>query len=93
MNRTGESVRRIIALTGLALAIAFLGVGLAKKHKVLLLDAEELAREFGLPPVFEPISDLQLVIDTTFSGVIRKGDRLQSTYDRSAPPQKRACPT
>jgi len=78
----------------LALSAALLFIGSRATHDVRVMDAQELARlfDFDLEP-FDTISDRQLLIDATFTGVVRKDGRLYSTYDRMAPPMKRACPT
>ncbi len=47
-----------------------------------------------LPPPSEyHFSDRQLVENTTFTGVVRKEDKLYLTYDASQKRGKRACPT
>ena len=83
-----KTIERAVAIALLILACAFLLAGAVLRHKVY--DAE--ADDFGVP-AFLRISERQLVIDSTFSGVERKGDRLYSTYDRSQPRAKRSCPT
>jgi hypothetical protein len=80
-----------------ALSLLVLGVGLLVaargiSHDVRVMDAEELAEILGVAP-FETISERQLLVDATFTGVVHRGAALYSTYDRSAPPRKRACPT
>ncbi len=92
MSRKSESIRKILAIAGVAASVAFLGVGSFTKHKVITAEAEEDLELLGFL-TFEPISDLQLIIDTTFTGVVRKGDKLHSTYDRTKPRGKLACPT
>lgn len=81
------------------MSIAILGVsgallvaGGKRTHEVVGEDAEELAELLGFVP-FELISDQELVIDATFTGVVRRGELLVSTYDRSQPRKKQACPT
>ncbi len=73
-------------------SLAMVVVGARGSHEVCTVDAEELAEVLGFAP-FETISDRQMIIDATFAGVIRKGGKLYSTYDRSQPAGKRACPT
>jgi hypothetical protein len=80
--------RNIAAGVVLALALAFLWVGARREHKAYDSDDEG----FGIL-TFRRISDRQLVMDATFGGVERRDGRLFSTYDRSAPGGKRACPT
>lgn len=79
---------RIAAALVMAVAVLLLLAGAARTHRVY----DENTEEFGLLS-FTRISDAELVIDATFSGVERKGDRFYSTYDRSEPRGKRACPT
>lgn len=47
------------------------------------------------PAAFFRISQVALVVDSTFSGITRAATdgRLVSTYDRSQPQGRRACPT
>lgn len=86
MSRTGKE--RIIAALLLGLAALLLLAGSMRTHKVY----NRGGAEFGLLS-FTRISDGQMVVDATFSGVERQGDRLYSTYDRSEPRGKRTCPT
>ena len=81
-------LERILAGVVLAVAMSLVIIGTVRSHKAY--DAE--TEEFGIV-AFTRISDRQLVEDATFSGVLRKGDRLYSTYDRAVPKGKRACPT
>ncbi len=74
------------------ISLAMIGYGCFHTVPVRTVDADELAEVLEFHP-FEDISDLQLVIDSTFTGVIRRDGAIYSNYDRSAPPQKRACPT
>ncbi len=93
---------RILPRPGRRLSLSFwlvllAGVGMLARghpatHEVRTEDADELADLLGFAP-FEPISEYQLIIDATFTGVARRDGHLYSTYDRAAPPQKRACPT
>ena len=79
---------KVSAVTVLVVAIALLAVGAVRSHKVY----DSVGEEFGIL-TFLRISDAQMVIDATFSGVLRKGERLYSTYDRTQPRGKQACPT
>jgi hypothetical protein len=88
VNAARETYRKIWASILGAVAVALLATGAVVTHKVYQADAEE----FGIL-AFTRVSDRELVIDTTFSGSIRKGDRLYTTYDRNGPRGKRACPT
>ena len=45
------------------------------------------------PPSEYHLSDRQLVENTTFTGVVRKEDKLFLTYDASQKRGKRGCPT
>jgi hypothetical protein len=44
-------------------------------------------------PLFEQISDSDLVANATFTGVVRRDGRLYWTYDPSQKQGKQACPT
>ena len=70
------------------LAVVFLVAGGYRSHKVY----DQAKEEFGLRN-FSDISEYQLVQDATFSGTIRKWGELYSTYDRTGPKGKIACPT
>lgn len=80
--------KKTIAAAGLLVALALLLMGSMRTHKVYESDTEE----FGLL-TFHRVSEFQMVVDATFHGVVREGDRLYSTYDRSQPRGKSACPT
>jgi len=70
------------------IAITLLAAGSLREHKVY----EKSQEQFGLRN-FVDIGEYQLVEDATFSGTIRKGDELFSTYNRAVPKGKMACPT
>lgn len=70
------------------IAAAFLIAGSYREHKVY----DKSEQEFGLRK-YTDISEYQLVEDATFSGTIRKWGELYSTYNRTAPKGKMACPT
>lgn len=80
--------KKVIAVAGLLVALALLLMGSMRTHKVYESDT----KEFGLL-TFHRISEFQMVVDATFHGVAREGDRLYTTYDRSQPRGKSACPT
>jgi len=80
--------RKIIALAALIIALALLVAGSFRTHKVYESDTDE----FGLL-TFYRINEFQMVVDSTFHGVAREDDRLYTTYDRSQPRGKSACPT
>lgn len=71
-----------------ALAIILIIIGSLISYKVY----DKETKDFGIISFYK-IKDMQLVIDSTFSGTIKKGDKLYSTYDRSQPAGRRACPT
>jgi len=91
MNPGTTNIRRIVAFSCLCLALLLILVGLARSHKVYDRVEGEM-QEFGIL-TYQRVTDLQLVIDATFSGVLREGNRLVSTYDRSMPRGKQSCPT
>lgn len=70
------------------LALIFFLIGSFRRFKVY----DNLKEEFGLRHYSE-IGEYQLVKDATFSGTIRKGGELFSTYDRTSPKGKTGCPT
>lgn len=86
MNRA--RMEKAAGWTALVAALVFIGVGWLRSHKVYAADSEE----YGIL-VFERIAERQLVVDATFSGVLRRDGRLFSTYDRSQARGKQACPT
>ncbi len=83
-----ETKERIVAAFLLAAAVLLLLAGGMRTHQVY----DESTEEYGLRS-FTRISDAELVEDATFSGVERLDGRLYSTYDRSEPRGRRACPT
>lgn len=78
----------IVAVALLILALALLLAGSFRTHRVYETDSGE----FGIL-TFYRISELEMVVDATFHGVAREGGRLYTTYDRSQPRGKTACPT
>lgn len=68
----------------LLLSLMFIAIGLLRTLKVHDLDTELF---------YHRIPERQVVIDTTFSGIIRKNGKLYSTYDRSVKLGRQACPT
>ncbi|MBP7829228.1 MAG: hypothetical protein KA248_04850 [Kiritimatiellae bacterium] len=83
-----ERIEKAAGWAVLAAALVLVGVGWLRSHKVYAADSED----YGIL-VFERIADRQLVVDATFSGVLRRDGRLFSTYDRSQVRGKQACPT
>ena len=82
---------KAVAFGLLLLAVLFLAVSAVHAHKVYDKEDNGFAG-FGLA-TFTPLSERQLVVDATFSGVTRKGGKLYSTYDRLQARGKKACPT
>ena len=80
--------QRPFAIAVLVVALALLLVGNLRVHKVYDADAEE----WGLVG-FVKIGERDLVEDATFTGVVRRTEKLYSTYDRTQPRGKRLCPT
>jgi hypothetical protein len=80
--------RRTAAVGVLAVAVALLVASAARRHAVYDRDAAEFGIELATN-----VSERVLVADTTFRGVELRDGRLYSTYDRSQPVGKRACPT
>jgi len=77
-----------LAVTLLAVALALLIAGSVRSYKIYDKDNED----FGIL-TFHRVTDRMLVIDATFHGVDRTGERLYTTYDRSQKQGKRPCPT
>lgn len=101
-------VRTGIAIGLCAAALACVAAGAVRTHRVLYEQPAEsrepviiapgglqLPGMRKLPPkiITQTITEAQLVIDATFTGVLRKGDTLFTQYDRSKPGGRRACPT
>jgi len=80
--------QKLLVITALVVALAFLVVANVQVHKVYDADAEE----WGLV-AFVKISERELVEDATFTGVVRRAEKLYSTYDRTQPRGKQLCPT
>ena len=93
LDRKLESRRKVVGACALAVALLLFAAGMLSRHEVILINGEELAKEFDLPPLHKEITDRELVIDTTFTGVVREGGKLHFTYDLNKPAGKRACPT
>ena len=84
-NKIHQKILLVIALMA---AAALLVLGARRSHKIYDPETEE----FGIESfVFVP--EYKIVVDATFSGTKRTGDKLYTTYDRSEPVGKRACPT
>lgn len=78
----------ILVLAGAAMVVG----GFVRSHEVATFDSDELEELLGFVTT-ETISDREMIEDATWAGVTRRKGRLYSTYDRSAPPTNRACPT
>lgn len=83
-----DSKRKLSAIVALAIAFGFVLAGAARTHRAYTQDGDT----FGLL-TFDKVSERQLVVDSTFTGVERRNGRLFSTYDRTVERGKRACPT
>jgi len=84
--------RKLIAWTLLAGSLAMVAYGAGRKHTVYD-PLDPFAAELVALPNARTISELQLVIDSTFGGVVRRAGELWSTYDRTVARGKRSCPT
>lgn len=82
------TLERILQIILALVAVILLAAGSDREYKVY----DNPREEFGLRS-YTVITAFQLVEDATFSGTIRKGDELFSTYNREAPKGKMACPT
>lgn len=82
------TTRKWLAGIILAAAVVMILVGSARSFKIY----EETKDDWGIQ-TFVRISEKDLIIDTTFSGLALKSGKLYSTYDRSKSAGKRDCPT
>lgn len=76
----------IVALFSIGMLVAGL------RHSVSVYEEDVPKDEFAF---FERVRESDLVIDATFTGVVRSKltDRLVTTYDRTVPRGRKACPT
>ncbi len=82
----------VIRYTLLVIAVAFLLTGIFYHRDVRDL-ADEIDAAMGIFSSSK-VSDREMVIDATFSGVRRDAEGLYSTYDRHEETRiKRPCPT
>ena len=81
-------MRWFFRMAVLLVAIVLIGAGVLRQHKVYDADSAD----FGML-MFHRIREWDLIVDTTFTGIVRQDGKLHATYDRSAPRSKRACPT
>lgn len=73
-----------------AAAIGLLAAGLGVTRQV----KEKREGRRTRTPRMETVTELQLIEDATFSGVVRREGLLESTYDRTRPQLgKQSCPT
>jgi hypothetical protein len=82
--------QKILAFLTIAVAVALIGAGL-NRTKIITFDKqiwEEDQTDFP-----EIISELQLLEDSTFSGVEYIDGKLYTNYDRTQAKTKKACPT
>jgi len=77
-------LQKFTSVLFLVLAIFFILVSLLRTLKVY----EDEQSVF-----YYKVAERRLVVDATFSGVIRKGAKLYTTYDRTGAIGKRPCPT
>ncbi len=83
-------VQKVLAACVLVAALALILVSSVRVYKVYDADADEWGEDVR---TFHKIGERELVEDATFTGVIREGAELLSTYDRTKPKVKRLCPT
>lgn len=81
---------KFVAWSLIVISIAFMILGLLSSHSVY---ADKSLVDAGLLQISQEISEIELVEDATFSGVESYMGELCSTYDRSKPKTKEACPT
>ena len=72
------------------LAIGLIVLGATRSYKAY--DDDEIAEAFGIFS-YQTVSDRELIVDSTFAGVVLRDGTLFSTYDRAEGGAKRACPT
>ncbi len=87
MSLANPKTQRLLAIVGLVLALALIGVGLGISHKVYLPEDD-----FGML-TYQRVGERALVEDATFGGATLRNGKLFTTYDRSKPRGKVACPT
>jgi hypothetical protein len=85
------NIRKTIAGMAVLVALGMMVGGFFRTYKVYDKKDDAFA-EFGMA-TFSRVNDRQLVEDATFTGVTRDGEKLFSTYDRTVPRGKKACPT
>ncbi len=88
MKISRNIMEKLAAAVLLMAALALIGFGAWRTHKVY----DPVTEEFGIV-AFQRISDRELVVDSTFGGVRRDKGLLYTTYDRTQPRGKQACPT
>ena len=84
-------MRRLLA--GLFMILLSVGmIAVALNRSVPVYDEDVAEDDFA---IYDDISEIDLTRDATFGGVIRSAStgRLITTYDRSQPVGRRACPT
>jgi hypothetical protein len=79
-----SKIQKFLGILFLILALFFIIAGMARTHKVY----EDEQSVF-----YYKVAERRLVVDATFAGVIRRGTKLYTTYDRTAAIGKRPCPT
>jgi len=88
MKISRNIAEKLAAALLLVAALALIGFGAWRIHKVY----DPVTEEFGIV-AFQRISERELVVDSTFGGVRRDKGLLYTTYDRTQPRGKQACPT
>lgn len=83
---------KFVAISLIVLALACVGWGLQSSHEVFAQKSQIDSGGVFLT-MFQEISEIELTEDSTFSGVESYKGKLLSTYDRSQPKTKQACPT
>lgn len=79
-----KTFNKYFAVFVLILALAFLAVGTLRTLKIHDIETDLF---------FHEIPERQIVIDATFSGIVRKNGILYSAYDRSIKQGRQSCPT
>lgn len=89
-------IRPWVVILILVAGCALVGSGFLIRRKVHdPVDASFNLGDFGLAGLepYRQITERDLLLDATFTGVVRKEGGLYSTYDRTATRGKRTCPS
>jgi hypothetical protein len=79
-----KKFQKILSFIFLFVSLSLIVFGLTRSHKVYNRDMDLF---------FYKVGERRLVIDATFTGVIRDGDKLYTTYDRTRDAGRQSCPT